>query len=75
MRNILYSFLLPIVLLVSACNSTPDIQNSMLDSGQISYAISDSLQKHLVSEYINHPTLTQQNTPVLIAAHGHCHHF
>ena len=71
MKNILYSFLLPVVLLVTGCNSTPDIQNSMLDSGQISYAISDSLQKHLVSQYYNHPTLTQQNTPVLIAAHGY----
>jgi carboxylesterase len=43
----------------------------MLDSGQVSYAITDSLQKHLVSQYMNHPTPIQQNIPVIIAAHGY----
>ncbi len=54
-----------------ACNSTPNIDNSMLDSGMISYAIPDSLNKHLLSANMPNPTPQQLNTPVIIAAHGY----
>jgi len=57
--------------LLISCNPTPDITSNMLDSGDISYAITDSLQKHLVSEYLSNPTTVQKNTPVIIAAHGY----
>jgi Esterase/lipase len=60
-----------VALALAACNSTPDISADMLDSGNYSYAISDSLQKHLVSHYLSNPTDIQKNTPVLIAAHGY----
>ena len=59
-----------ISLYLLSCSTKPDINDSMLDAGTISYNIPDSLQKHLVSVYISHPTLIQQNTPVIIAAHG-----
>lgn len=65
------SILFLIIVLFSACNSTPDITASMLDSGNFSYAVTDSLEKHLVSEYMSNPTEIQKNTPVIIAAHGY----
>ena len=72
MKTVLKYFIstLLVVLLV-ACNSTPTIDNSMLDAGLVSYAIPDSLAKHLVSNYIPNPTELQKNTPVIIAAHGY----
>lgn len=70
-KNTIYIILLAISALVVSCNPTPDISNSMLDSDSISYAIPDSLQKHLVSRYIPHPTDAQKNVPVIIAAHGY----
>jgi carboxylesterase len=69
--NIIYAMLLMVSTLVVSCNSTPDIQSAMLDSGNISYTVTDSLQKHLVSRYIPHPTDAQKNMPVIIAAHGY----
>ncbi|MDD4971949.1 MAG: hypothetical protein PHT07_21190 [Paludibacter sp.] len=68
-----YYFYIPILLavLLASCNKTPTIENNMLDSGMLSYAIPDSLHKHLVSEYIPSPTPVQKNTPVIIAAHGY----
>ncbi|HET7732746.1 MAG TPA: hypothetical protein VFK73_02820 [Paludibacter sp.] len=69
--NTIYTMLLMVSALLVSCNSTPDIQSTMLDSGSISYAIPDSLQKHLVSRYIPQPTNVQKNTPVIIAAHGY----
>src|ERR1035437_9094914 len=70
-KNTLYIALLAILGLLISCNPTPDITSNMLDSGDISYAITDSLQKHLVSEYLSNPTTEQKNTPVIIAAHGY----
>jgi carboxylesterase len=66
-----YIFFLLISAMLVSCNPTPAIDDTMLDSGKFSYAIGDSLQKHLVSKYIPNPTETQKNTPVLIAAHGY----
>jgi Esterase/lipase len=60
-----------VAITLAACQRTPDISADMLDSGNYSYAISDSLQKHLVSNYLSNPTDIQKNTPVLIAAHGY----
>jgi len=65
-----YLFIFFTLILVS-CNNTPNIQDSMLDSGKVSYAIPDSLHKHLVSEYMSNPTPSQLDTPVIIAAHGY----
>ncbi len=70
-KNILYIILLAIAGWLVSCNPTPDITNTMLDSGNFKYDVSDSLQRHLVSEYIPSPTEAQKNTPVLIAAHGY----
>ena len=66
-----YIIILFIISLFVSCNSTPTIDNSMLDSGTISYALPDSLSKHLLSSYIQNPTPTQLNTPVIICAHGY----
>jgi carboxylesterase len=71
MKNLILLFVSVLALQLVSCNSTPSIDNSMLDSGQISYAVTDSLRKHLVSEYISNPTELQKNTPVIIAAHGY----
>jgi carboxylesterase len=70
-RNASYILLVLIVALMAACNTTPAIDDTMLDSGKYSYAIADSLQKHLISNHIPNPTELQKNTPVLIAAHGY----
>lgn len=59
------------ILVLSACNPTPEIDDTMLDSGKFSFAVPDSLQKRLVSKYIANPTEAQKNTPVIIAAHGY----
>lgn len=56
---------------LSSCNPTPEIDDTMLDSGKFSFAVPDSLQKRLVSNYISNPTETQKNTPVIICAHGY----
>lgn len=71
MKNSIYLFLLMISVFLVSCNPIPEINNSMLDSGLKSYAVQDSLYKHLVSEYIPSPTEIQKNTPVIIAAHGY----
>jgi len=71
MKNQIYLCLLIISVFLVSCNPIPEINNSMLDSGLKSYAVQDSLYKHLVSEYIPSPTEIQKNTPVIIAAHGY----
>lgn len=70
-KNIVYVILLATTGWLVSCNPTPDIANTMLDSGNFKYDVPDSLQRHLVSEYIPSPTEVQKNTPVLIAAHGY----
>jgi carboxylesterase len=70
MKNIIIYVVLGLVSLFYSCSSKPDIDNEMLDSGMISYAIPDSLQKHLVSQYILNPT-SEKDTPVIIVAHGY----
>ena len=72
MKKINYYYIpLLLAVLLASCNKSPAIDNAMLDSGMLSYAIPDSLHKHLVSEYIPSPTPVQKNTPVIIAAHGY----
>lgn len=70
-KNAQYSLFLILSAIAVSCNPTPDISSDMLDSGEISYAIPDSLHQHLISEYIGNPTDLQKNTPVIIAAHGY----
>ena len=70
-KNNIYIITSFIAVFLAACNSTPTIDNAMLDSGTISYALPDSLNKHLLSAYLPNPTPTQLNTPVIICAHGY----
>lgn len=72
MKKILkYCLSILLFYMLVSCSNNPAIDNSMLDSGLISYAIPDSLHRHLVSEYLSNPTNAQKNTPVIIAAHGY----
>ncbi|MFT3751697.1 MAG: hypothetical protein QM800_02085 [Paludibacter sp.] len=70
-KNILYIVLMAVSGLLISCNPTPDITSTMLDSGNFKYNVPDSLQRHLVSNYLANPTEVQKNMPVLIAAHGY----
>ena len=70
-KNKIYIVLSSFVVFLAACNSTPTIDNSMLDSGKILYTIPDSLNRHLLSAYLPNPTPMQLNTPVIICAHGY----
>ena len=70
-NNKIYIILAFFAVFLAACNSTPTIDNAMLDSGSISYALPDSLSKHLLSVYLPNPTPTQMNMPVIICAHGY----
>ena len=70
-KNTIYIITSFVAVFLAACNSTPTIDNAMLDSGTISYALPDSLNKHLLSAYLPNPTPTQLNTPVIICAHGY----
>jgi len=72
MKNTIYIIQLTLLAgLLLSCSSTPAIDNSMLDAGTFSYAVPDSLNKHLVSNYISNPGSLQKNTPVIICAHGY----
>ena len=72
MKNKIYlPVIFGLVTAIAACNPTPPIDDTMLDSGKYSFAVPDSLQKRLVSNYIANPTEVQKNTPVIIAAHGY----
>jgi len=55
----------------SACNKTPDIDDSMLDGDKIFDPSLYDSAKYLVSVRYPNPTTAQINTPVLIAAHGY----
>jgi len=70
-KNSIYILMFVLAALLASCNPTPTIDSSMLDSGTISYALPDSLNKHLLSSYLPNPTPTQLNTPVIICAHGY----
>lgn len=70
----LHIFLSIIVLFTigfSACNKTPDIDDSMLDGEKIFDPSLYDSAKYLVSVRYPNPTTIQINTPVLIAAHGY----
>jgi carboxylesterase len=71
-KNKIYIILSFFAVSLAACNPSPSLDDkTMLDSGQISYAVPDSLNKHLLSAYLPNPTPTQLNTPVIICAHGY----
>jgi carboxylesterase len=66
---------LSIIILIAvgftACNKTPDIDDSMLDGEKIFDPSLYDSAKYLVSVRIENPTTAQINTPVIIAAHGY----
>jgi len=68
-RNIIGLIL---ALFLISCNQMPDIDDATMLDGKV---IADSSllkpEKYLVSAYIPNPTIVQQNTPVIIAAHGY----
>lgn len=71
--NILNKSMLVFAIFLSfACNPTPEIDDaSMLDGNQIFDLSLTEPEKYLVSEYLANPTTLQQETPVIIAAHGY----
>ena len=72
MKNSIYILFAVVAVIFSSCNPSPSLDDkTMLDYGQISYAVPDSLNKHLLSAYLPNPTPTQLNTPVIICAHGY----
>jgi carboxylesterase len=70
-KHIICSIVILLTITFVSCNPTPEIEDSMLDSGKISFALPDSLNRNLVSRYIANPTNVQKETPVIIAAHGY----
>ena len=68
-----YIRILAILLLaVSACSKSPEIDNAtMLDGDQIFDPSLYNPAKYLVSATISNPTPAQKNIPVLIAVHGY----
>ncbi|MEI6555777.1 MAG: hypothetical protein WCL70_09325 [Paludibacter sp.] len=72
MKNSIYILIVLFAAVFTSCNPSPTLDDkTMLDYGQFSYAIPDSLSKHLLSVYLPNPNSTQLNTPVIIAAHGY----
>lgn len=66
----LYIYIIAII--ISACNPTPEIDDStMLDGNQIFDLSITQPEKYLVSAYITNPTELQKDTPVIICAHGY----
>jgi carboxylesterase len=61
-----------IIITLSACNPTPEIDNAtMLDGTLISDSSLIQPAKYLISAKYPTPDATQLNTPVIIAAHGY----
>lgn len=71
MKNKIY---LPVisglVTAIAACNPTPPIDDTMLDSGKYSFAVPDLL-KAIGFELHCQSYRGPENTPVIIAAHGY----
>jgi len=65
-------FLLSLLLALTACTQTPDINNvTMLDGDQIFDPSLYNPSQYLVSAAIANPSIVQKNTPVVIAVHGY----
>jgi carboxylesterase len=64
--------LLSLLLALTACTQTPDINNvTMLDGDQIFDPSLYNPSQYLVSAAIANPSIVQKNTPVVIAVHGY----
>jgi len=60
------------VLTIIGCNPQPEIDNdTMLDGNKLFDLSLYHPENYLVSAYIPNPTTEQQNTPVIITAHGY----
>jgi carboxylesterase len=71
-RYLYFSLLLFLIIGVSSCSKTPDINNeTMLDGDQIFDPSLYNPAKYLVSVAINNPSASQLSTPVVIAVHGY----
>jgi len=71
-KNIFCSLQVIILLCLSACSKSPDINNAtMLDGDQIFDPSLYNPAKYLVSVAIANPVTAQKNTPVVIAVHGY----
>lgn len=63
---------LSVVIAFFSCNPQPEIDNeTMIDGNKLFDLSLYHPENYLVSEYIPNPTPTEQNTPVIIAAHGY----
>jgi len=68
----LFRLLLLVVLGLSSCSKSPEIDNAtMLDGDQIFDPSLYNPSQYLVSVGIANPTAAQKNTPVVIAVHGY----
>ncbi len=71
-KNIFFRLLVILLLFLSSCSKSPDIDNeTMLDGDMIFDPSLYNPAKYLVSVAIDEPTTIQQNTPVIIAVHGY----
>ncbi|MFA9388301.1 MAG: alpha/beta hydrolase [Prolixibacteraceae bacterium] len=71
-KNIIFKLLVIFTLFLSACSSSPEIDNTtMLDGDQIFDPSLYNPAEYLVSAAITNPSTTQKNTPVIIVAHGY----
>jgi carboxylesterase len=70
--NIFFRILVILLVALSACSKSPEIDNAtMLDGDQIYDPSLYNPAKYLVSVGIANPTDVQKNTPVVIAVHGY----
>lgn len=71
-KNKIFSLLVLILMILSACSESPDIINeTMLDGDQVFDPSLYDPAQYLVSENIANPSAVQKNTPVVIAVHGY----
>jgi len=71
-KNNFFTLLVVLLLVLSACSKTPDINNAtMLDGDQIFDPSLYNPELYLVSVGIANPSAAQKNTPVVIAVHGY----
>jgi carboxylesterase len=71
-KNKFFSLLVVLLVVLSACSKTPDIDNATMLDGDIIFDPSlYNPELYLVSVAITNPSEIQKNTPVIIAAHGY----
>jgi carboxylesterase len=71
-KNKFFSLLVILLVILSACSKTPDIDNAtMLDGDMIFDPSLYNPELYLVSVAITNPNEIQKNTPVIIAVHGY----